>query len=83
MYRSGYNLKKIVCITTPKVLDSSAGDGISTRKIPAFLPDSDSVEKSALEHGDLSQNKSSSSIEILVSTGALISTGALVLTASS
>lgn len=29
VYRSGYNLKKIVCITTPKVLDSSAGDGIS------------------------------------------------------
>ena len=29
VYRSGYNLKKIVCITTPKVLDSTAGDGIS------------------------------------------------------
>ena len=29
VYRSGYNLKKIVCITTPKVLDSSAGNGIS------------------------------------------------------
>ncbi|WP_296116849.1 TM1812 family CRISPR-associated protein [uncultured Eubacterium sp.] len=29
VYRSGYNLKKIVCITTPKVLDSIAGDGIS------------------------------------------------------
>lgn len=29
VYRSGYNLKKIVCITTPKVLDSSVGDGIS------------------------------------------------------
>lgn len=32
VYRSGYNLKKIVCITTPKVLESSTEDGVSNYK---------------------------------------------------